>query len=76
MATVEYQRDADGNVTNPPVIAEFEQRLKAAHLAHDEREIARIQREYDKARDAKVEYDESDEDERDEDDDDDEDWTN
>lgn len=77
MATeVEYRRDADGNVLNPPVIKEFEQRLKEAHFANDDREIARIQKEYNKARDQKVERDESDDDDEllDDDDDDDEDY--
>lgn len=44
------RKDDEGNLIDPPVIPEYEQRLQAAHLAGSDDDIADIQAEYNKAR--------------------------
>lgn len=56
---MKYDRNGDGDVTNPPTIPEYEARLLRAHDAHDEDAIADIMQEYTKARADKVKRDES-----------------
>lgn len=54
-----YQRDKEGNVTNPPVIVDYEQRIEAAKAAADVDEIQRLHEEYDDARNELIDKQES-----------------
>lgn len=45
-----YKRTEDGKPIDPPVIPEFETQLNRAMAAADEREIARINEQYEKTR--------------------------
>jgi hypothetical protein len=52
-----YEKDKDGSIVDPPVISDYEKRLQAAHDEADDSEIQRIQEEYVKARQEKVNRD-------------------
>lgn len=57
--TTEFQRNENGDVINPPVIPEFEQRLNAAQATGDQVQINAIQDEYHKAREDEIQRIES-----------------
>ena len=46
----EFVRDEDGNLVNPPVIPEYEQKIAAAQSAADQSLLDQVQQEYHDAR--------------------------
>jgi hypothetical protein len=56
MGRFERRTDEDGNevVVNPPVIAEYEEKLAAAQANADELQIARVSKQYAQAREQEI----------------------
>lgn len=50
----DFIRDGEGNLLNPPVLPEYEQRITAAQNAGDDGELARLHDEYHDAREEYV----------------------